>query len=940
MNNPLPTGTVTFLFTDIQGSTPLWEREPEKMAAALQIHNADLRQAIEANGGAIFKTVGDAFQAAFPTASGALQAAIDGQRALQIAAWNELGPLRVRMGLHTGEAELDPSGDEYTVSHTKNRIGRIHSAASGGQILLSQETADLVLRQLPEGVSLKDMGEHRLKGMDWLEHLYQVCAPGLVQDFPPLATMITHPNNLPLQVTSFIGREREIAAVCGLLKEHRLVTLTGSGGVGKTRLALEVAAQTLADYPAGVWYVELAPLSDPDLVTQTVAYSLGLREQAGVPILDTLTFFLGTRQVLLLLDNCEHLIKACASLSDHLLLHCPKVHLLASSREALSVSGETAFRVPSLTIPDLHQLPPLEVMAACEGVRLFLDRAQSSLPGFRLTADNALATAQVCQRLDGIPLAIELGAARLGLLPVAQIASRLDDAFRLLTSGSRTALPRQQTLRGTIDWSYRLLSKKESRLFRRLSVFAGGWTLEAAEAVCIGRGVKLEEVLDLLSSLAGKSLVIAERKQGEETRFHLLETVRQYAREKLFDEQESQALHTRHRDYFLRLAETARSQYFSAARLEWTRRLKLELDNLRLALEWSFHDPAEVESGLRLVLAIREWLNNLGYEREVCDWLQIGLERCGSQPILPILRAGSMITFGTSLQFMGDYVPSRQWLEAGIAVCREIGDEANSELCIGLYNLALAHGYEEDRTLSRSLMDESVAVGRTLNPSESYVLGLALYFRGWMSIFILNDPDPAGQDAQECYNIFYEAGCRWVCAGPLTVLGWLAHERGDDPLACQQFQEALALYEEADDRLGIFWTQLNAGRLYQDLGDFRQSDWHYRQALRFWRIAGAQGITSISLLAYFGSLEVHQSQCDPPAEHIERLRAAAVLLGAAEKLRGEFNFFGRSFPLEKYMRDLELLRSHFSNARVASAWAEGQAMSFDQAWAYLLEAYG
>ena len=460
------------------------------MAEALQIHNAALRQAIEANGGAVFKTVGDGFQAAFATAPQALKAAIDGQKALQIAPWNELGPLVVRMGLHTGEAALDPAGDEYAVSHAKNRIGRIHSVARGGQILLSQETADLVVRTLLEGVSLKDLGEHTLKGMLYPEHLYQVNAPGLQADFPPLASESRPSHNLPLELTAFIGREKEIAQVQLLLHQHRLVTLTGSGGVGKTRLSIQVAGEMLTEFPQGIWYVELAPISDPDLVSHSVAAVLGLREEPNRPIIETLCHFLSNRELLLVLDNCEHLLAACAQLADALLRNAPKLRILISSREALGIAGEHPFRVPSLSLPDPKQMPPLEALQRYEAVQLFTERAGAVLPSFQVTAHNARAVAQICQRLDGIPLALELAAARLNMLTAEQLDSRLDHAFRLLTGGSRTALPRQQTLRAAIDWSYKLLSTSEQVLLRRLAVFAGGSTLEAAEAVCAGDGWK------------------------------------------------------------------------------------------------------------------------------------------------------------------------------------------------------------------------------------------------------------------------------------------------------------------------------------------------------------------------------------------------------------------------------------------------------------------
>ena len=416
-NLPLPTGTVTFLFTDIVGSTPLWEQHPDQMSAALQIHNAVLRQAIEAQGGVVFKIVGDAFQASFATAPQALQAAIQGQRGLQSAEWNELGPLSVRMGLHTGEAEIDPGGDEYAVSHSKNRAARIMSAAHGGQILLSAETMTLCDHQLPPGASLKDVGEQRLKGMATLEHLFQVCVPGLAQEFPPLASAITQPNNLPVQLTSFIGRQKEIAQLSLLLKrkETRLLTLTGSGGTGKTRLALQVASELLDDFLDGVWLVELAPLSDPAMVGQTVISALGLVEQPGKMPVAYLADYLREKRLLLILDNCEHLVEACTELAGALLHAAPKLTILASSREILGVEGEIPFRVPPLGMPDLHHLPP-DQLAQFDAVQLFVERARVVSPEFELTEGNAADVAQITRRLDGIPLALELAAARVRML--------------------------------------------------------------------------------------------------------------------------------------------------------------------------------------------------------------------------------------------------------------------------------------------------------------------------------------------------------------------------------------------------------------------------------------------------------------------------------------------------------------------------------------------
>ena len=480
MANP-PTGTVTFLFTDIEGSTKLWELYPDAMKVALARHDIILRQAIESHGGVVFKTVGDAFCAAFSSAPAAVEAALAAERALFSERWGETGAVRTRAALHTGNAE-SREGDYF--GPTLNRVARLLSTGYGGQILLSLPAQELVRDHLPEGTELRDLGEHRLKDLIRPERIYQLAAWGLPADFPPLRALDPQRTNLPIQPTSFIGRRQEMAEVRRLLTATRLLTLTGTGGVGKTRLALHVAADLVDAYRDGVWLVELASVTDPALVLQAVAAALGVREQPGRPLRDTLIDFLDARHLLLVLDNCEHLVAACAQLADAVLHACPTVTILATSREALGVGGELTWRVPSLPAPDAQHPPPLEHLTQYEAVRLFIDRAVFALPSFTVTNANAPAVAQICWRLDGISLAIELAAARVKLLAPEQIAARLDDRFRLLTGGSRTALPRQQTLRAAIDWSYDLLSEPERTLLRRLSVFAGGWTLEGAEAVC------------------------------------------------------------------------------------------------------------------------------------------------------------------------------------------------------------------------------------------------------------------------------------------------------------------------------------------------------------------------------------------------------------------------------------------------------------------------
>jgi class 3 adenylate cyclase len=479
-----PTGTVTFLFTDIEGSTRLWEQQPEAMEEALARHDALAAGIIQQHDGHLVKHrgEGDSLFAVFTRAADAVAAGVALQRALHTEPWPAQANLRVRVALHTGDALLR-DGDYFGAA--VNRCARLRAVAHGGQTLLSSATQELIRDVLPEGMGFRDLGEHRLRDLARPERVFQLLHPDLPDDFPPLSSLNTLPNNLPQQVTSFIGREKEMADVRRLLATTRLLTLTGSGGTGKTRVSLQIAADLIAGEGDGVWLVELAPLADASLVPQAVATALGVREEPGKPLDQTLVEFLKPKRLLLLLDNCEHLLAACAELAGLILRGCPGVQIIATSREGLNIPGETTYRLPSLSLPDPRHLPSTaESLSQYEAVRLFIDRATAAVPSFAVTNQNAPAVAQLCVRLDGIPLAIELAAARVKAMSVEQINGRIADMFRLLTGGSRTALPRQQTLRAAIDWSYDLLSEKEKILLRRLSVFAGGWTIEAAEQVC------------------------------------------------------------------------------------------------------------------------------------------------------------------------------------------------------------------------------------------------------------------------------------------------------------------------------------------------------------------------------------------------------------------------------------------------------------------------
>ncbi len=591
----LPSGTVTFLFTDIEGSTRLLQQLGNRYADVLADYRRLLHDAVQDRGGLEVDNQGDAFFFAFSSARDAVAAAVTAQQAISTHAWPRGALVRVRMGLHTGEALAT---ETRYVGIDVHRAARIGATGHGGQVLVSDTTHALVARDLPEIMSLRDLGEHRLKDLAHPHHLFQVVVADLPADFPPLKSLDTLPNNLPRQLTSFIGRERETAEIKRQFTTTYLLTLTGTGGSGKTRLGLQVAADVIDEFPDGVWWVDLAALADPPLVPQTVASTLSLREQPGRPLIETLLEHLQPRTLLLVLDNCEHLLFACAQLVDALLRGCPHFKTLVTSREGLGIAGETLYPVPSLSTPDPQRVPPPEQLAHYEAVQLFTERAMAIQPTFRVTQRNAEAVAQVCRRLDGIPLAVELAAARVKVLPVDQIASRLDDQFRLLTGGSRMALPRHQTLRAAMDWSHNLLSDPERTMLRRLSVFAGGWTLEAAEAVCMGEGVEATDPLDLMTRLVDKSLVIAEARDGQ-GRYRLLETVRQYSRDRLLESGEAEVVRKRHRDFFLALGESAETHRGGPNQVMWLDRLEAEHDNLRAALEWSL-GGGDAEAALRL----------------------------------------------------------------------------------------------------------------------------------------------------------------------------------------------------------------------------------------------------------------------------------------------------------------------------------------------------
>jgi predicted ATPase/class 3 adenylate cyclase len=752
----LPTGTVTFLFADIEGSTRLLQHLGDRYAEVLAGCRRLLRAAYQKRGAEEVDTQGDALFVAFSRAKDAVAAAVAAQRAISAHPWPDGTAVRVRMGLHTGEPLSAETG---YVGLDVHRAARICAAGHGGQILLSGTTRELVQNDLPEGISLRDLGLHRLRDLAQSQHLFQVVIPNSPRDFPPLNTLDTLPNNLPRLLTSFIGREREMAEIKQLLSTTCLLTLTGAGGSGKTRLALQVAADLLEQYPDGVWFVELAARSDPALVPLTVASSLGVHEHPRQELTETLVDHLRPKSLLILLDNCEHLLVACARLADGVLRACPNVRVIATSREGLGIGGETLYPVPALPDPDPQRMPPMKDLIGYEAVRLFLERATAVVPTFTITAQNAQAVAQICHRLDGIPLAIELAAARVKALGVDQLVARLDDRFRLLTGGSRTALPRHQTLRAAMDWSFALLTEQEQILLRRLSVFAGGWSLEAAEAICPGDAIEGPDILDLLTRLVDRSLVIVEPRSGE-ARYHLLETVRQYARDRLLESGEAAGIRIRHQGWFLALAERAEPELRGPSQMIWLERLKTEHDNLRVALEWSKMDANSALLGVRLVGAL-QWF-----------WFM----------------------------FMHNYVEGREWLQWALSRATEVPAHTRAKLLTGAGMMAWVL-YEHER--ARALLQESLSLFRRLG--DNWAIAFALHHLAHVAV-AQGDFGQGTTLFEESLALFRETGDRWGLGLTLTCLGDAAIGQGDYHRAEPLLEESLTLFREAGSGLSHFPT--------------------------------------------------------------------------------------------------------------------------------------
>lgn len=694
----------TLLFTDIEGSTRLWEQHPEAMREVLAQHDAICRAIVQQHHGTTVKSTGDGIHAWFADPVDAVNATVALQRATRdlVVAENKV---RLRCGLHAGIVE---ARDSDTFGPTVNRAARIMSAGHGGQILVSGIVADLVRGRLPPDIQLQDMGELRLRDVPDTTRVCQVVQRDLPHDFPPLRSLAQTPNNLPEQLTSFVAREKELADIRELLGKTRLLTLHGPGGIGKTRLALQAAATVLAAYPGGVSLVEFAGLSDPRAVALAVASAIGVKEDPGRPLVLSIIAHLTNRRVLLILDNSEHLLQSCASLARDLLEALPLLTIVASSREPLHLAGELTYNVPPLATPTPGSTRNLQTFAQFAAVRLFRDRAAAVRPDFSMTSTNVEAIAQVCRRLDGIPLAIELAAARTRSLGIQEIAARLDDRFAILKSKDATLLPRQQTLRALIDWSYDLLPDPERALLRSLAVFSAGWMLDAAEQICIHAGLQADTILDLLTNLVDKSLVVMEA-SGD--RYRLLDSVQQYALERLRESGEERRVRDAHLAYYLALTQRARPELVGAHQRIWLDRLDLERANILAAHAWCDQADNGAELGLQLISATRRYWIIGGLLWTGHRLASEAIARPGAQA-RTLSRCKALFDIGQIGSWMGRYVDAQRHLQESLAIAQELDDQR--AIAIVLQPLAMACHGQGDLPAAREYLMTALQLARQL----------------------------------------------------------------------------------------------------------------------------------------------------------------------------------------------------------------------------------
>jgi predicted ATPase/class 3 adenylate cyclase len=878
----LPSGTVTFLFTDIEGSTRLVQELGEGYPPLLAEHRRLIGEAVSAEGGRVFGSEGDALFAAFSSPTAAARAAAAAQRALAAHGWPAGAQIRVRMGVHTGEAIV--AGDNY-VGLTLHQVARVMSAGHGGQVLFSATTRQLLGESLGDTLSMRDLGEHRLKDLAQPVRLFQLAGADLPTEFPPLRTLSSRPNNLPVQLTSFVGRE-ELAAALRSLASTRLLTLTGPGGTGKTRLALQLAAESLDQFPDGAWFIALESVTDPELVPSAIASTVGATSAAARPPLEVLAEHLRDKRVLLVLDNFEQVLDA-APVIGQLLRELPELKVIVTSRIVLRIYGEHELPVPPLGLPapaaDAATVTA-ESASHSEAVRLFVERARAVQPAFMLTDDNAAAVADIVSRLDGLPLAIELAAARMRILSVEAIRSRLDQRLALLTGGSRDLPTRQQTLRGAIDWSYHILDEPERRLFERFSVFAGGAFLPEAERVCGSTGEIGIDVLDGLSALSDKSLVRAALTALEDPRFAMLATIREYAAEQLAGANGDEPdLRSRHAETYATIVEACADRLTTAEGAPFLERLDLDHDNLRSALDWALA-TGDTTLAMRFVGALWRFWQLRGHLHEARRRTDAVLAMPGVDERPAPLRAKAYAAGGGICYWQGDFVTANRYYRAALDAATETGDDA--EIALALYNLSFASLDEEAGT-----QDARFAGGR-----EFAEQALALY-------------EKLG-DERGIANV------HWALAIASAAVG-------DLPAAKEHAEGALESYRELKDPFGIGWGAHMLTLYSIGTGLMDAAAAYATEALTTFR--RSRDLSGTILTIYDFAL-IAERQGD--RERHLRLSGSVDALGRSSGIgvmRDSFNLLDWRLPEEP------------TDEQGRRWWTEGAQLSADQAADYALE---
>ena len=909
-----PSGTVTLVFTDIEGSTRLLQVLGDRYPAMLADHHRLIRESFAAHGALERGSAGDGLYFVFQGARAAVLAAIGGQRAVSEWAWPDEIAVRDRMGIHTGEPIR--ATEEY-IGLDVHRAARICAAGHGGQILVSQATRDLIAGDLRPPLGLLDLGAHHLRSIEGPpQRLYQVTGPGLLRDFPPPRTTEERHNNLKIEVTSFIGRDREIAQATSMLDRSALLTLTGPGGVGKTRIGLRLARQLLDQFDDGTWVIECGALTASGLLLPSVVSTLGLTEPAGRSLLPMLLDHLADKQLLLVLDDCDPVLTAGGELAEAVLQSCSGVRMLVTSREALGVPGEAILPIASLATPEAGSSIGAATLGGVDACRLFVERARAVQPSFYLTDANAPAIAQLCRRLDGIPLAIELAAARVRTLPVEQIAARLDDRFRLLTGGSRTSVARHQTLRATIDWSYDLLTEPERAVLRRLSVFAAGAPLEAAESVCSGDPVDSLDILDLLGRLVEKSLVLTDPRSTE-ARFRLLETVRDYARSRLVEAGEAHTTLRRHRDWYLELVDEASPTFFHGPEpVEWLRRLDREHEDIRAALEWCLDQPGESRAGLRIASGLWRYWEIRGNLTEGRGWLERMLDALGND--VSALRADGL-TGAANLAFMqGDFQAASAFHAASLALHRELGDRQS--VAYAANNLANTAVQLGDHAQARLLYEETIAITRELGDVRGVVFGS------------INLADVAGREGdletartlhEQSLATIRQLGDRWTEAFALDAFGRGTSRAGDREGARVLHREALAMLEELGDRRGIARVLTHLAELALADGDGDEARELFRRGLAIRQDLGDMPGLASAMESLAGAIAIADAE------------SATRLHGAAESLRTAIRAMVPPQAAAAHDQGLAELESQLGHDRFEACRREGRHMTPNEALATL-----